>query len=59
VILDILIGNGAIIDIPPGALTNLCMRIKVGSTYYKIQLMTDSYNIYYRIFLMYNKLINR
>jgi hypothetical protein len=39
---DLGIGDGAITDIPPGALTNLCMRIKVGSTYYKIQLMADS-----------------
>jgi len=39
---DLKIGDGAISNVADGGLTSLWMRIKVGSTYYKIPLMADA-----------------
>ena len=38
---DLVIGDGAVSNVADGGLTNLWMRIKIGSSYYKIPLMAD------------------
>jgi hypothetical protein len=38
---DLVIGDGAVSSVADGGLTNLWMRIKIGSSYYKIPLMAD------------------